>query len=537
MIVQGGAGHEDRLYDVCIVGAGPAGLAAAFACSERGQTVALLEAGGLKPGPATALTLNNITPHAHESLHLTLRGGLGGTSSAWGGTCVPYDAADFAPQWWDRSVGWPIPYPDMAAWYHEAAGFLGVAAPGEPDLASEADAGPLDLTQCHRIGAQPNIGRRYEDALRRSATIDVFLATTLAGLRCGADGARVGAAETEGPRGRGRVRAGRFILAGGGLATTQMLLGLAADWPRHFAGGRAPLGRYYMGHLTGLIATLVFRRPDDAAAFLYAGDGRNVWRQRRIKLRAGTRADNALLNTAFVLRAPHLADHRHRSGAWSAVHLIKPLVAPLRRLASGTPVAARAASGPRPGGWNHLRNVVGDPLGTARGIGTLAAQSRIPNMPRLLMNPGGRYALDYHAEQMAAVGSRVYRDPACPQDLTVDFGFLPQDVESVVRSHAILDDALRAAEIGHLEYSVDPADREASVRQQALDGYHQIGTTRMSSSSDLGVVDRDCRVFGFENLYVASSSVFPTSGSANPTLTTVALARRLGHHLSANPAR
>jgi choline dehydrogenase-like flavoprotein len=46
-----------------------------------------------------------------------------------------------------------------------------------------------------------------------------------------------------------------------------------------------------------------------------------------------------------------------------------------------------------------------------------------------------------------------------------------------------------------------------------------------------GVVDRDCRVHGLENLYVAGSSVFPTSGTAGPTLTIVALAVRLADHL------
>ena len=62
-------------------------------------------------------------------------------------------------------------------------------------------------------------------------------------------------------------------------------------------------------------------------------------------------------------------------------------------------------------------------------------------------------------------------------------------------------------------------------------GSHHIGTTRMAASADEGVVDPDCRVHGVENLYVAGSSVFPTSGHANPTLTVVALAVRLADHL------
>ena len=53
----------------------------------------------------------------------------------------------------------------------------------------------------------------------------------------------------------------------------------------------------------------------------------------------------------------------------------------------------------------------------------------------------------------------------------------------------------------------------------------------MAATPDAGVVDRDCRVFGVPNLFVASASVFPTGGTANPTLTIVALSIRLAEHL------
>ena len=62
-------------------------------------------------------------------------------------------------------------------------------------------------------------------------------------------------------------------------------------------------------------------------------------------------------------------------------------------------------------------------------------------------------------------------------------------------------------------------------------GYHHMGTTRMNANPKHGVVNADCRVHGIGNLYVAGSSVFPTSGSANPTLTIVALALRLADQI------
>jgi choline dehydrogenase-like flavoprotein len=85
--------------------------------------------------------------------------------------------------------------------------------------------------------------------------------------------------------------------------------------------------------------------------------------------------------------------------------------------------------------------------------------------------------------------------------------------------------------VGRLDFLADPEKRGEVVFNQALDGYHQIGLTRMSDSPTNGVVDRDCRVHGTANLFVAGSSVFPTAGQANPTLPAVALALRLGDFL------
>jgi len=69
------------------------------------------------------------------------------------------------------------------------------------------------------------------------------------------------------------------------------------------------------------------------------------------------------------------------------------------------------------------------------------------------------------------------------------------------------------------------------ISAHPIGGYHHLGGTRMSHSAATGVVDENCRLFESPNLYIASSSVFPTGGWANPTVTIMALADRLGDHL------
>jgi choline dehydrogenase-like flavoprotein len=154
----------------------------------------------------------------------------------------------------------------------------------------------------------------------------------------------------------------------------------------------------------------------------------------------------------------------------------------------------------------------------------------------LLHNPGGTYALRYHSEQVANPDSRVRLDGGRNADgtpsLEIDFRYTDRDVDSVLRFHALLDERLRAAGRGRIEYLDPPEARVAAVWEQATDGFHHIGTTRMSSVPSDGVVDGDCRVHGVDNLFIASTSVLRTSAEANPTFTAVCLALRLAHQLA-----
>ena len=91
----------------------------------------------------------------------------------------------------------------------------------------------------------------------------------------------------------------------------------------------------------------------------------------------------------------------------------------------------------------------------------------------------------------------------------------------------ILDAALHAAGIGRVQFMLGDEHPAALLEGN----FHHLGATRMHAEASKGVVDADCRVHGIRNLYVAGSSVFPTYGCSNPTLTVVALALRLADHL------
>ena len=118
------------------------------------------------------------------------------------------------------------------------------------------------------------------------------------------------------------------------------------------------------------------------------------------------------------------------------------------------------------------------------------------------------------------------RDALNMNRLVLDWKVGSEVTRTLTRLHQVLDVHLRRKGLGR--YANDCSEKDDV---SYLDAAHHMGTTRMSRSARSGVVDPDCRVHGVDNLFIAGSSIFPTSGHANPTWTIVALTLRLCDHL------
>jgi hypothetical protein len=162
-----------------------------------------------------------------------------------------------------------------------------------------------------------------------------------------------------------------------------------------------------------------------------------------------------------------------------------------------------------------------------------------PLRPWLLHKMGGLdLALLVRAEQAPNPDSRVQLDTetdalGIPR-ITLDWRLTELDIESVAVLAQDFGHELERLGMGRVEmaewllgsgrrWTTDPL-----ISSHPIGGYHHIGTTRMADSPAQGVCDAEGRVHGLANLYVAGSSLFPTSGWANPTLTIIALAMRTG---------
>lgn len=529
-----------EIFDVCVVGAGPVGLAVALSSAERGLSVLLLEAGAEEAGSFDAGgTADIVAPQRHAPLEIAVAAGMGGTSRLWGGRCVPFDDIDFEKRDYVPHSGWPIAHRDVAGWYPEASRLLGCGSAVFDSPREEWDrgfGGDVTIRGLERWTPVTNTAVVNSGRILAARRMTVRTGHRVTDLVLRDD--RVVSAEAVAGGVQRAFRARSFVLACGGLETTRVLLMQQRRYPLAFGGGEGPLGRFYMGHMSGKIADLVLRSPADIAELDFLREPAGPYIRRRFQISPAAQRREKLGNIAFWPDNPPFYDASHRNPLLSAVFLV--LAAPVlgRRL---LPEAVRLSHvGPAPYSFPpHLRNVLTSPHRALMSSVRLLQRRYLarPRCPGFLdRNRAGRYALHYHAEQAPCAESRVslggQADASAPPKLLVDLRFSGADAESVARAHEVLDRALRASERGHLEFHHPPSDRSSVVLAQASDGLHQIGTTRMSASAKEGVVDPDLRLHGLHNLFVASSSVFPTGGQANPTFLAVALGIRLAQHLA-----
>lgn len=511
----------DAAFDVCIVGAGPAGLACAFDCHDAGLKTLVLEAGGHTPipGEPDVRAAEIIDPAFHDPIDIVAASALGGSSHWWGGRCVPFDRADFRT--------WPIGYDDMLPWWEKAAEFLGARSVSESDP-------PPAFTRLTRFdalrdecwGPQLNMARRWRTRIMAAHGPAILLGARVTGLdhaegRVTQARVRIGGVEK-------RARARHFVLTSGGLGALRLLLLTQRDTPALFGGGDGPLGRAYMGHLTGSVAALAFTQPADARAFFTRPLDNGVHARRRLRPTEATVSAEPIVNTAFWLDNASAENPAHGDAIASARYLAT------RMLRAGRGEGALAP---------HIANITRAPItatmGLARAASLLAAAKLTgahPHNTRLTPITPGAWRVHYHAEQTRDPNNRIslsaQTDSIGLPKLKIDFRMRDADFDGVLRAHELLDEDLRDANAGTLRWDGDRAASRATIQAAARDGYHQLGGAAMSADPRDGVVNTDCRTHDLGNLYVAAGSVFPSSGQANPTLTIVALARRVAGTLA-----
>jgi choline dehydrogenase-like flavoprotein len=540
--------------DVAVVGAGPAGIVVGLELARAGHDVVLIESGGTRFDPKTQRLGDAVDgdPH-HVELSLATRRQVGGASNLWGGRCVPFDPIDFEPRPIVGEARWPVAYGDVSPYLQRACDWCrcGEAvfdAGRVPELAGHSIVpgfvdGDVRATELERWSLPTNFGRVYREDLERTPNLRLetgLTCTEIVAREEGEDGSRgvehLLARRRDG--GNVEIRARRYVIAAGGLGATRLLFASNARDPGGIGNHSDHLGRWYMAHVEVRVGKVRFTTPPEQTIYGHERDRDGVYVRRRFTLSEQLQRDRRLPNVAFWLVNPEIGDASHGSGILSFVYLM--LISPLGRyfVAEGIRQAHIKTSRP-PTVRAHLHNVLRD-LGPATAFAIAFGYRRFLHRGRkvpgfFVRSADNSYPLLYHGEHLPHAESRVEpveeRDAYGMPRLRTHLHFDEEDVASVRRAHEELDTALRAQGLGRVEFLRE--DVEEAVREQLFGGYHQAGTTRMSRDSEDGVVDGNLAVHGFGDLFVASSSTFPTSSQANSTFMLVAMATRLADRLAA----
>jgi choline dehydrogenase-like flavoprotein len=528
--------------DLCIVGAGPAGITIAKAFAGTRHRVLLLESGGMTCEDPSQRLLEGASvgePGLHPA-HSRLRA-FGGSCRLWGGGCLPLAPEDFEPRDWVPYSGWPIGYQDLEPYYRRALAVCGLHRHSITDGAFNTRArsfprphGHGDMANRVFVQSPVEFGAAAMEPLASAANVRVLLHANLIELHPVPSAEHVVEAtiSTLGGR-RGTVRARHYVLAAGGIENARLLL-LSDSLARGGLGNRHDLvGRFFQDHPRCRLGVLMegrldrvmhpFEKPTRRA---YAEPCLSAEAQRAHQV-LGSRIRPFAAHAAPPPGVQALRELRARLRGRSIKGVnggrIEREVAAVLDRGLPLPLPPPDPEAVHPARTalqlvRHAGDVAGLALRKCRG-GSHLRRERVELMGffEQAPNPDSRISLD---DRLDALGQRRVR---------VDWRLTDLDRATHRIAAKLFGAELARAHSGR--FVADPWVDDPAVAPVLHGTAHHLGTTRMSADAHDGVVDRQCRVHGIDNLYVAGSSVFPTGGWAYPTFTIVALSLRLADHL------
>ncbi len=454
---------KGKIYDVCIIGSGPAGLSIAKKLSGSGLSVGVFEGGG------ETLTEESASIYEGTSAGIKYGHGIrssryrafGGTSAHWQGPrrlmALSLDEADFLADPGSGLPGWPVPRSELLAYSPEAERFLGVEYPSD-DLPFPVEGWDYRRGRFGYGGDLLGIlGEHFTD----KQEADYFINANLVDMSLDESG-RINKAFFRSFNNPDvfEVEARKYVLACGGMENPRLLLNFNRQVDHGIGNESGFVGRCFSEHPSIRVGELWF--PRDVRDYL------EKRRSARIYLfpRESWLRDNFNFN--------HMIRVQPNTSSW----------------------------------WS--------PTNTRYGSVIVVTKQTANTNSRITLSDD--------------------KDALGLSRMVLDWRLMEEDVEGIRRAVQTISTNFARFNAGRVR--IDErfhADLSASEFIESFDemrgGNHHMGTTRMSGSPKYGVVDENCKVHGMGNLYIAGSSVFPTSGHANPTLTIVELSLRLSDHL------
>tara|TARA_Y100001970_G_C14259423_1_gene878555 strand:+ start:19919 stop:21559 length:1641 start_codon:yes stop_codon:yes gene_type:complete len=527
-------------FDLCIIGGGAAGISIAQEFAGMETSVCLLESAAEYHHPSQMLyhadqqpekrsrSIKNGIHYGAEAIDSRLRY-FGGSTNHWGGYCTPLTPYDLQKRDWIPDSGWPIDWEELVQFYPRAQDLCEAG----PYIYNETlwsglnirhyDFDPQRLqNRFYQFSPPTRFGHRHGPELQRASNINVIFNANAIEIGL-LDNAR--SADTVTVRSftgkTALVRARYFVLACGGIENARLLLASDNIAKAGVGNSRDLVGRYFMDHLYDTVGSLLVTQRPDLLMDQYAQITPDIPRhplsgpepvafQAALCVSENLQRRNATAGAAIHLRG----DWENADAGIRAVYEAINENESDQAVSQGTQLLEILSN--LDTALPELKNVV---------------QGRSPeHLP----------ALFCIAEQVPNRASRVMLDKKLDEigmrRIILDWRLTYQDRQTFAQMPALLASEFGRLGIGRVFTSPWLDDEALYLYRDDFSrilepGRHHSGTTRMGSDPSHGVVNSDCRLFEVENVFIAGSSVFPTIGYANPTLTILALALRLTDHL------
>ena len=493
--------------DLCIVGAGAAGISIALEWIGSRRKVLLLEGGGLEYEAAMQdLYRGESVGLPYYPLQAARLHYFGGTTGHWAGFCSTLDPIDFEKREWVPHSGWPIRREELDPFYARAQPLLELG-PYEYDAGNwqrrERTLVPLALdprvmwTKMWQFSPPTRFGARYRGTVIGAPNVHLYTHANVCELEANeslraVEGLRIRTLDGKEHRARARY----YVVACCSIQNARLLLASNRQTPTGLGNAHDLVGRFFMEHIEIPSGHLALAPSHAVNTKLYAFEFGQTKARGELALSAVVQREQRILNGTVSLEPGAPDEVAQSTFQWGTPD----------RLTAMRERDVRGKAGPPPG----LSEA--PPTKSPRFFHLMTRQEQAPN-------PDSRVMLSAERDALGMPRAKL------------NWRLTELDRRSFRVFYEVMGRELGRSGVGRVQM-LDWVTREDETWPSSLSGgWHHMGTTRMHENPRFGVVDANCRVHGMGNLYTAGASVYPTGGAANPTLTLVALSLRLSDRL------